>query len=298
MLSKRIVRRKLVSMAKRSIEQAYPGDTYINDLNEATNSTRPWVSVLTVVMVLSGIADWFILSDLFNLIIGSESIFDLISAEGFKWPPDDPLKFYEGLFAAMMIIAGYLVLGRVIGKMAQEYTAFGHKRTKTILLVVSIIEAIILLLTVVARFYGSVEKVMGNSSEEYLNAFEAMLDPSISFEALLLASLLLVIMVIGIGLSIISAYYSGSAVAETTYKQAKEHLALDALLYRHVYLLYAADPSKDREYESQEHQIDKQMDSSIRRLEVIASELNGILDPADANDFRTVNSRVSNVLYE
>ena len=83
---------------------------------------------------------------------------------------------------------------------ARDYATFRRKSTKVFLIVVSASETLLLLLIAAVLLFG-----------ESLNFDASAMVPAIRSTLQFLA-----IMVIGVGLSIITAYYSRSAVAETS----------------------------------------------------------------------------------
>lgn len=275
--------------------EAFPGDRYIANLKTAAKASRPWVRVLWVAVIVSAFADFYIMWDL---------LAQLTNCPG----PDSTLSQIvgdpQGPFVTCALVASYILLGRVVGNKAAEYKAFRTTSSLAITLISLVFEALTLVAVTVLRFLGVMKHHLGNDFDEnIMAAFNAFSSDGISaavdslgkyavtasIEALVFAS----VMALGAVLSMVASYYGSDPVSSEKYRSAKSHIHQDYQAYEKTYFQYAANPEKDRGYEEQEQRLDREMVTAVFELSSIASQLNGVMDPADAQEFRQVNSVVS-----
>ena len=99
-------------------------------------------------------------------------------------------------------------------------------------------------------------------------------------------------------LSCIYAYYSGDVISEAVYRRGKTMLPSDRALYDKVFFDQSSDIGKEREYEARERELDRRAIESAFKLGSIASQLNGMVDPADAYEFIEAQNALSTDYFE
>ncbi len=266
---------------------AFPGDTYIADLTLAAKTKRSWVLPLIGIILLSAIADIGILAK--------------IIAVNFDYDEADPMIW----FLAAVIAFCYIGIGLTAGNKAREACAFGRRTSWILFIVAFVAEVAVLFLIAWLRYRMQIEsddlKLLANGAasssfsggSEEVSASNDSASPKVLHETIFLA----IIMFLGAFLSVVVAYYRTDAVTEEKARRAKAALPEDAALYSRVYFEIAANDKKDREYEAEECRLDERAVESAFRLSSLASQLNGILDPADAHDFRQMSRQATSSYY-
>lgn len=286
--------------------EAFPGDRYIANLEIAAKASKPWVRVLWVAVLISACADFYIVWDLLAQLLEWTDPSDVLA--GLRYGVFD----LEGPFVVCALVASYIFLGRVVGKKAAEYKAFRAKSSFAIASIAFVFDCLMLVVVTILRFFSEIKKVLNLSADGANDeAFgEAVLDALTAFSsggiggffeslgpvaviAVMNALSLALVMVLGAALSMIASYYGSDPVASEKLCDAKSSLHQDSQVYEKVYFQYAADPEKDRRYEEQEQRLDEEMIGAVLQLSSLASQLNGVLDPADAQEFRQASSIVS-----
>ena len=96
---------------------------------------------------------------------------------------------------------------------------------------------------------------------------------------------LITVMFAGALLEVLHAYYVDDPFTLEEERLARAHIAEDRLIYDQTFAQVAVNDQKSRAYEEQERRLDSRAISCAFRLSELAAQLNGIVDPADAQDF-------------
>ncbi|WP_286142548.1 hypothetical protein [Adlercreutzia caecimuris] len=259
---------------ERRFPKAFPSDTYVEDLHAATKTKRPWVKGLLGVVVLSVTVDIYLLQDSFALMLGNASFLDVFGADG------DRSKWMDFAFVALMCV-GFIVLYLKFSSMAgSKFSEFKVSRSKAAFAsgaLFFVLLVIVLALVGIVRFRSV--------------AFDAD-SLSDTDDTLLETIALLTVMGLGALMSMIRSYYSVDLYAAEKKRLAEAHIPEDRLLYERTYAAHAVDPIAILEHETKERELDRQMVESAFRVCELSTQLNGIVDPADAHDFTQIGRLV------
>lgn len=259
---------------RKSEAQAFPGDTYLEDMREAAKAGKPWAGKLIFAIVLCFFADLYFLHDTVDI------AFDNVEG-GF-------LSIYAwGIAAALVLL--YLYIAFVFGKKFKEYRAFGVTSS----CVSAIIAAVVLLLALFFLTVFRLSSELDSSVGEVIGSFFPYLSSSDYVTEISKVFVMTLMMALSAFLSSIYAYYRGDVISEAVYRKGKTMLPSDRLLYNRVFFDYSNDVDKEREYEARERELDRRATESAFKLGSIASQLNGMVDPADAYEFIEARNALS-----
>ncbi|WP_251230518.1 hypothetical protein [Adlercreutzia aquisgranensis] len=296
--------------------QAFPGDRYISDLKKAAKSSRSWIGALRIAILISAVADLYIMWDLVCLALDETKPVDLIPSL-LSGGTEHLLAGGTTFFITLSLVLSYLFIGHLVGKKAREYKEFRNASSLVVTIVASLVEALALVCIAFFRLVCKVlEAGLSGGSGMSSGAFSEFSDASASaglgwevftpagfadflaggvsdnvlVDAAIDAAVLAAIMFLGAFLSMVVAYYKGDPIAGRTLRSAQANLHNDSRAYWLAYYRAAADPAKEREYEAAERRLDREAVGVLFSLSSLASQLNGILDPADAREFRSASS--------
>lgn len=270
-------------MAKQ-VEQAFPGDTYISDLQVAAKSGKIWTKFLFSVVVLAAIADFYFMQDTLAVAAGWPAVkqitevIDTFLGNQVSGDAANPLAIAGTLIVAASMVFTYLFIGRIAGKKYKEYRSFGERQNLAEMLIALAFEVIALIGFTVIRYDGEMLQ-LDPASPTFYEDYMA---------ALVMTALMTLIMVVAAFLAIFHSYVTGDSVAAATLENARASLSEDRALYDREFAKHAINPSRNRKYERRELDIDNRAIASAFRLSSLASQLNGVLDPADAYEFRQI----------
>ena len=252
----------------------FPSDTYVADLDAAMKTKRPWVKGLLGVVVLSVAVDIYLLQDSFALMLGNASFLDVFGADGDR-------SEWMGFAFVALICLGFIVLYLKFSSMAgSKFSEFKVSRSKAAFVsgaLFFILLVIVLALVGIVRFRSV--------------AFDA--DSLSDVDDTLLETIaLLTVMGLGALMSMIRSYYSVDLYAAEKKRLAEAHIPEDRLLYEKTYAIHAVDPIAILGHETKERELDRQMVESAFRICELSTQLNGIVDPADAHDFTQIGRLV------
>ena len=296
--------------------KAYPSDTYIANLSRATKTRRSWTGLLQLIVVLSVLADFYLLNDAFAWMLGTESFADAFSDILDRSITGDTI---EALFPALICIALvliYLTLCRAAGNRLAEFRALKRKSALSAFLVFAVLIISILGLISFVRYYSIWDLSQSNSSSNALSGlrFSSATDSSTSegfsfggsntekglgFDpnALIQTLGLVSVMLLGAFLEMLHAYCSIDPFAAEKRRIAEAHVAEDHMLYETVFARHAINPERILDYEKSERELDRKAINCSFRVSELATQLNGIVDPADAHDFCEVGRIVRDVRF-
>lgn len=277
--------------------KAYEGDTYVKDLNKSSKARAPWVSFFPLGVALACLADLYLLSDTMNMVIRDDLyilIFPVIS-----------------VFVALALFGVCAFFSYIVGRRIREYTAFEKRTALASSIFLLVINIGVLITLFLVRLDGEVKKSggygsglqqlsFGGSSEGTLSigassggdggilAFVGTIiekatdmGPDVWINALVLS----LIMLLAIILEAFYAYFSYDPFAGEKKKLAEAYAAEDRQLYERIFFERVSTPEKCKEYERRERELDKRVVTSAFKINRIATQLNGMVDPADAYDF-------------
>lgn len=285
--------------------KAFEGDTYVSDLHKAAKAKKPWVGLLVVGVLFSAIADWWLLTDTFNIALEDEA--KLLT-----------IPIFSGLIA-FALLAAYLMLGYLAGKNWREYRAFDQGSSLIAFSLFVVADFAVLLFLFLFRLYGEIEKNGGfggnslglgfgggaqggtlqlGSGSSSANLFAEFMEKTLElgFDVIFPALALSLIMIIGAILGASYAYLSYDPYSGEKKKLAEAYVAEDKQLYEKVFFEHAFSPKKNLEYEHKERDLDKRAVSSAFKIDKLVAQLNGIVDPADAYDFCAIGRLLDNEL--
>ena len=246
--------------------QAFPGDTYLADMHEAARSGKPWARSLFLAVILGFLADLYFLHDTTNY------AFNIADA--------DALSFLVWLVAGALVFL-YLFIGHVFGKKLQDYIVFRDK--------LSLASAIVaLLILVIALVALTIFRLSADANVPVITAFRSffvILGGEQYRDAVSAVFVMTLIMLLSAYVSALHAYYSGDAVSEAVYRKSVAALPADRAMYNRVFFEHTNDIERERQYEERERELDKRAVESAFALGSLASQLNGMVDPADAYEF-------------
>ncbi len=100
-------------------------------------------------------------------------------------------------------------------------------------------------------------------------------------------------MFIGALLEMYYAYCTYDAYAGEKKRLAESHIAEDRLLYEKVYFDIVSSPEKNLEYERRERELDRKALECAFKVNKLSTQLNSIVDPADAYDFTSISRSIN-----
>ena len=261
-----MINRILAKLFRGSEGQAYPGDTYLLDTHKAADEGKPWARWLIVAVIFGFFADLYFLHDTVDV------AFDNASGSF--------LSVYSWVVAGALVLL-YLFIGHIGGKKLRDYKVFRVGSSLVAAIVAFAFLAIALIALTVFRLSteldASVLSVV-RSFLSYLSENDYVIPVSKVF-------VMTLVMLLSAFISALHAYYSGDAVSETVYRESVAALPSDTALYNKVFFEHSNNVEKEREYEEQERALDRRAVESAFKLASIASQLNGMVDPADAYEF-------------
>ena len=279
--------------------RAFPGDTYVADLKKAAKSSRSWVKWLWLGIFLSSVADLYIVWTLICFVTDAYDPDYVIECFMSGKVPTSllfskPELTVDGvlipgaisLLITVALVVSYLFVGHTIGKKAREFKEFRKVSSLLSTMLAAIAEAVVLILIVYFRYRA--EMALPDNAQAI-----AAGDTLVIERAFLTVVVLAITMLLGAFLSMLVAYYEGNCVTEMILRESKAHIYDDARVYRQAYYCYASDADKERGYDKAERAIDEEAIGVAFSLSSLASQLNGIVDPADANEFRSVSKMVA-----
>lgn len=265
--------------------KAFPEDTYLADLNRAANTRKPWVRVIPVVIFLSLVADYSLLSDTFDMAFQS--------------------NLWITYAVPLALVASYLALGYLAGKKINEYKAFRQGSALVSAILLGSIELITLVFIFVIRCYGELQKEGGigggglnlsfgnqsgtlqigkaSSTSDFSAFVDAVFDKGV--DVLFPAIALSLIMLIGAGLGMYYAYCTCDSYAAKKKLISESCIAEDRQLYESTFFKVVSSTEKNLEYEKRERELDQRALGASFRVNSLIAKLNSIVDPADAYDF-------------
>lgn len=262
---------------------AYPGDTYIRDLYDAANSGRPWVKYFYYVLILAFFADLYFLYLTVVFVVKDGTL------------PDFLADVFSLIIAATLVVL-YLFVSITFGNKLKEFIAFRDRTS----LVSTIIAFVVLILALygltIFRLALEISSTEGLESRSILHVATGMLtilrNPAYVDPASRVFVMTLV-MLLSAFIGSIYAYYKGDAVTEKIYRVSLASLAEDKALYNKIFFKNSNNEELERQYEAAESQLDKKAVSIAFRLGSLASQLNGMVDPADAHEFLEAQKLIS-----
>ncbi|MCI8425195.1 MAG: hypothetical protein HFJ72_05985 [Adlercreutzia sp.] len=314
---------KLVAKIKNSTEQrtgregspfpkAFPSDTYIEDLSKSVKTDKVWVKWLPWVIALTVLADFYLLQDAFAWMLETASLADVAA---FILPFLDKAEYvtdamivqaFFSLFVCVALIAVYLTFCSLAGRKLAEYRAFrGGKCLGSCLFYLAAVLTILAFITIV-RYCSILDEASASSTTSTFSGFGASgssdsgfgfggsfgseaiggsLDLRFDELAFVQTLGLVAVMFAGALLEILHAYYAIDPYAVEKKRLAQAYVAEDRLLYDQTFARLAVDGQRARAYEEQERRLDSRTINTAFRLSELAAQLNGIVDPADAQDF-------------
>lgn len=280
------------SRRKENYPKAFPGDTYIADLCRASKTRKPWVSIIVFIIALSLFADYWLLADAFDMAFQS--------------------GFWITYFVPIALLASYLCMGYLAGKKIIEFKSLRRKPALITAVIFTVFEIIVLVALFIIRCYGEVQRSggmgdgglgfsfgstgtlsLGKASPS--NGLSAFADKvaDLGVDVLFPAIALSLIMFIGALLEMYYAYCTYDAYAGEKKRLAESHIAEDRLLYEKVYFDIVSSPEKNLEYERRERELDRKALECAFKVNKLSTQLNSIVDPADAYDFTSISRSIN-----
>ena len=279
--------------------RAFEGDTYVADLAKAAKTESPYVGMLRLGIVVAILSDLYLMADTLNIALQDE-----LTLRG--------IPVFSGLLALALLVI-YLLLGYLAGKRLHEARAFWKLTSLASGVFLLFAELAALAFIFFLRLYGEIQKnggledggglfggagfggsgglslSFGSSQSEFWFVELMKRANELGADAFIPAIAMSAIMVIGALISAFYAYLSYDPYAGEKKKLAEVYVAEDRQLYEKVFFESALLPGKGIEYERRERELDKKAVGSAFRINRIAAQLNGIVDPADAYDFCAVS---------
>lgn len=221
--------------------------------------------------------------------------------------------FWITYFVPIALLASYLCMGYLAGKKIIEFKSLRRKPALITAVILTVFEIIVLVALFIIRCYGEVQRsggmggggltsslsfgsagtlTLGKSSSNGLSAFAdkvADLGVDVLFPAIALS----LIMFIGALLEMYYAYCTYDAYAGEKKRLAESHIAEDRLLYEKVYFDIVSSPEKNLEYERRERELDRKALECAFKVNKLSTQLNSIVDPADAYDFTSISRSIN-----
>lgn len=221
--------------------------------------------------------------------------------------------FWITYFVPIALLASYLCMGYLAGKKIIEFKSLRRKPALITAVIFTVFEIIVLVALFIIRCYGEVQRsggmggggltsslsfgsagtlTLGKSSSNGLSAFAdkvADLGVDVLFPAIALS----LIMFIGALLEMYYAYCTYDAYAGEKKRLAESHIAEDRLLYEKVYFDIVSSPEKNLEYERRERELDRKALECAFKVNKLSTQLNSIVDPADAYDFTSISRSIN-----
>ena len=260
----------------------------------ASKTRKPWVSIIVFIIILSLFADYWLLADAFDMAFQS-----------------GPWITY---FVPIALLASYLCMGYLAGKKIIEFKSLRRKPALITAVLFTLFEIVVLVALFVIRCYGEVQRSggmgdgglgfsFGSSSTGTLSLGKASSSTGLSafvdkvadlgVDVLFPAIALSLIMFIGALLEMYYAYCTYDAYAGEKKRLAESHIAEDRLLYEKVYFDIVSSPEKNLEYERRERELDRKALACAFKVNKLSTQLNSIVDPADAYDFTSISRSIN-----
>ncbi len=255
-------------------KQAFPGDTYLADMHNAAKSGKPWTKRLLIAVVLGFFADLYFLHDTVDI------AFDNASGSF--------LSFYGWIVAGALVLL-YLFIGFTFGKKLRDYKSFRESSS----LVSAIVAVVVLIIALVALTIFRLSAELEASVGTVMNSFFSYLAANDYFIQISKVFVMTLVMALSTFVSALYSYYSGDAVSEAVYRESVAALPADRALYNRVFFEHSNNIDKEREYEAQERELDRRAVESAFKLGSLASQLNGMVDPADAYEFLEIQRTIT-----
>lgn len=304
--------------------KAFPGDTYISDLKRASKTGKAWTRLLGFAVLLSVIADFYLLQDAFAWMLGEASVTDILADGGSLLQ----VAISPSVFVCVALVVLYLVFSDIAGKKLAEFRAFHGASSLFAFLLLLLVLMVVLAFIAMVRFESIIDEVSVDVSGGFAGGFgggdafggaedfgfsassgfgapaqDDLFDPFADFwalsssdrvSALIRTALITSVMMLGAFLEMVRSYCSFNPYAGEKLRLAEGCIAEDRRLYMSVYAQHAADPVKNLGYEEKERELDREAVACSFRISELAAQLNGIVDPADAHDFCAVSRLVTN----
>ena len=224
--------------------------------------------------------------------------------------------FWITYFVPIALLASYLCMGYLAGKKIIEFKSLRRKPALITAVLFTVFEIIVLVALFVIRCYGEVQRnggmgdVILDSSFGFASASTGTLLPDkassshgfstfvdkvseLGVDVLFPAIALSLIMFIGALLEMYYAYCTYDAYAGEKKRLAESHIAEDRLLYEKVYFDIVSSPEKNLEYERRERELDRKALACAFKVNKLSTQLNSIVDPADAYDFTSISRSIN-----
>ena len=204
-------------------------------------------------------------------------------------------------------------MGYLAGKKIIEFKSLRRKPALITAVIFTVFEIIVLVALFIIRCYGEVQRsggmggggltgslsfgsagtlTLGKSSSNGLSAFFDKVS-DLGVDVLFPAIALSLIMFIGALLEMYYAYCTYDAYAGEKKRLAESHIAEDRLLYEKVYFDIVSSPEKNLEYERRERELDRKALECAFKVNKLSTQLNSIVDPADAYDFTSISRSIN-----
>lgn len=221
--------------------------------------------------------------------------------------------FWITYFVPIALLASYLCMGYLAGKKIIEFKSLRRKPALITAVIFTVFEIIVLVALFIIRCYGEVQRsggmggggltsslsfgsagtlTLGKSSSNGLSAFVDKVS-DLGVDVLFPAIALSLIMFIGALLEMYYAYCTYDAYAGEKKRLAESHIAEDRLLYEKVYFDIVSSPEKNLEYERRERELDRKALECAFKVNKLSTQLNSIVDPADAYDFTSISRSIN-----
>lgn len=221
--------------------------------------------------------------------------------------------FWITYFVPIALLASYLCMGYLAGKKIIEFKSLRRKPALITAVIFTVFEIIVLVALFIIRCYDEVQRsggmggggltsslsfgsagtlTLGKSSSNGLSAFADKVS-DLGVDVLFPAIALSLIMFIGALLEMYYAYCTYDAYAGEKKRLAESHIAEDRLLYEKVYFDIVSSPEKNLEYERRERELDRKALECAFKVNKLSTQLNSIVDPADAYDFTSISRSIN-----
>ena len=221
--------------------------------------------------------------------------------------------FWITYFVPIALLASYLCMGYLAGKKIIEFKSLRRKPALITAVIFTVFEIIVLVALFIIRCYGEVQRsggmggggltsslsfgsagtlTLGSSSSTGLSAFVDKVS-DLGVDVLFPAIALSLIMFIGALLEMYYAYCTYDAYAGEKKRLVESHIAEDRLLYEKVYFDIVSSPEKNLEYERRERELDRKALACAFKVNKLSTQLNSIVDPADAYDFTSISHSIN-----
>lgn len=203
-------------------------------------------------------------------------------------------------------------MGYLAGKKIIEFKSLRRKPALITAVIFTVFEIIVLVALFIIRCYGEVQRSggmgdgglgfsFGNAGTLSLgkaspsNGLSAFADKvaDLGVDVLFPAIALSLIMFIGALLEMYYAYCTYDAYAGEKKRLAESHIAEDRLLYEKNYFDIVSSPEKNLEYERRERELDRKALECAFKVNKLSTQLNSIVDPADAYDFTSISRSIN-----